>query len=116
MRERERTKLEKLRAKESALQARIKALEAKERDEARRQDTRRKILVGAAVLHECEGDEAAQAKLLQLLDRFLSKPQDRQLFGLAVDTADQVPLSPEDKPSETFSQVAARPPAPTVSG
>lgn len=47
----------------------------------RAQDTRRKILAGAAVLDEAEGKEEYKAALFKLLGKFLTRPEDRALFG-----------------------------------
>ncbi len=48
----------------------------------RRDDTRRKILVGACVLTRVERGAMTQDDLLALLDPFLTRPDDRHLFGL----------------------------------
>jgi len=45
------------------------------------QDPRRKILAGAAVLDEAEGKEEYKAALFKLLGKFLTRPEDRALFG-----------------------------------
>lgn len=45
-------------------------------------DTRRKILVGAAVLARVERGEWSEAKLLAMLDTYLTRADDRTLFGL----------------------------------
>lgn len=47
----------------------------------RKNDTRRKILAGAAVLDEAEGKEEYKAALFKLLGKFLTRPEDRALFG-----------------------------------
>jgi len=48
----------------------------------RREDTRRKILVGALVLTQVERGDYPKEKLLQTLDQYLTRPEDRALFGL----------------------------------
>lgn len=70
------------------LQQRKLQLEARQRQrktkQARADDTRRKILVGAAVLAKVERGEWPRERLLSLLDQALTRPQDRLLFELAV--------------------------------
>ena len=65
-----------------AIDKRIRRAEARLRGEARRRDTRRKILAGSWVLSEAERSPAARDKLLRGLDGFLGKDRDRELFEL----------------------------------
>jgi hypothetical protein len=51
----------------------------------RKDDTRRKILVGAAMLTHAAKDEMFAAQLTVLLDFYLTKPQDRALFDFLTD-------------------------------
>jgi len=75
-------------AKEKLKQA--KALkqkqEAKQRAEDakahRTADTRRKILVGQAILAKVEGGDWPKDRLLEMLDKSLTRPDDRALFEL----------------------------------
>ncbi len=92
-------RLEKLRAQRDALAARIRREESRSRTQQRRDDTRRKILAGAAVLDEAEQKPEFNAQLIKLLGRFLSRPDDRTLFGLP-------PLPPE-KPEPTSADGSA---------
>lgn len=73
---------------------RVKQLEARKKQiEARKlhllikgrrtDDTRRKILAGALVLDMMERDEATKQRFLERLDKYLKRPEDRMLFGLA---------------------------------
>jgi len=75
-------RLEKLRAKREQLAARIRREEGRARSRERKEDTRRKILAGAAVLDEAEQRPEFNAMLVKLLGRFLLRPEDRALFGL----------------------------------
>lgn len=81
-------------AKIEALQAKLKqakALKAKQEaqrrakasKEERAKDTRRKILVGAAILAKVERGEWPKDKLVQMLDGFLTRPDERALFDLS---------------------------------
>jgi hypothetical protein len=73
--------LEKLINRKTQLEAKIKLIEARNKENNRKEDTRRKILAGAFVLHKHE-QEGLMEKLIQELDAFLFKPADRALFGL----------------------------------
>ncbi len=73
------TKLKQERAKKQQIEARKRAAESRAK---RSQDTRRKILVGAAILAKVQRGEWPQDKLLALLDASLTRTDDRALFGL----------------------------------
>lgn len=75
-------KLEKLHKRREALLAQIRREEAKDRQRSRADDTRRKILAGAAVLEHAEDDAVFKQMLDALLARFLVRDHDRALFGL----------------------------------
>ena len=62
---------------------RITRLRTVESTKARKIDTRRKILAGACVLDRADKDQASARHLREILDDFLTKPQDRALFDLA---------------------------------
>jgi hypothetical protein len=49
---------------------------------SRREDTRRKILIGATILAKIERGEFDEKKLWAMLDEALSRKDDRELFGL----------------------------------
>ena len=72
-------KLKQAKAKKQQIEARKRALETKEE---RANDTRRKILVGAAILAKVERGEWPRDKLLNMLDASLTRPDDRALFDL----------------------------------
>jgi hypothetical protein len=73
-------RLEKLKLKQEQLKARIKQLEALEKTRQKKQDTRRKILIGAFFLERMEKDETFNSKTLTALDKFLKRDIDRALF------------------------------------
>ncbi len=73
--------LEALMKKRAQLDARIQNLKAKEASQQRKDDTRRKILVGSYILDKNQ-KSGTMEKIIQELDKFLSKPNDRALFGL----------------------------------
>ena len=72
-------KLKQLKAQRQAALAREKA---KEKEKARKDDTRRKILIGSCMLKITEEDEQARAKLIAQMDRYLRDERDRKLFNL----------------------------------
>ncbi len=68
--------------KRRKLDAQLARLHAVGRAEARKRDTRRKILAGAVVLNQAEENETAKTRLWKLLDQALVKDRDRELFDL----------------------------------
>ena len=75
-------RLLKLQARRDQLNVRIQALANQKTKIERAKDTRRKILVGAAVLDSIGRGEWDQVALDKILDRFLTRPIDRELFNL----------------------------------
>jgi len=55
---------------------------AAERKRQRSADTRRKILVGAVILAKVEHGEWPKERLRELMDKALTRADDRTLFGL----------------------------------
>ena len=72
-------KLRQLKAREQAAEARRRSLESRRK---RKDDTRRKILVGAIVLAKVEQGEFPQERLQSWLDAALTRADDRGLFNL----------------------------------
>jgi len=79
------TRLEQLLKKKEELNAQIQKIRAAEANEKRKEDTRRKILLGALMMEMMERGELDRDVVRQRLDGFLSRSGDRSLFGLAVD-------------------------------
>ena len=77
-------KLQKLIAQRKALEERIKQEQNRENAKKRKADTRRKILAVAAVLDEAEKLLEFRKELYKLLDSFLTRSDDRAMFGLTV--------------------------------
>ncbi|MFL5666727.1 MAG: hypothetical protein ACJ8BW_36070 [Ktedonobacteraceae bacterium] len=69
-------KLTRLIARCNALNAQIRQAQNKENAAKRKIDTSRKFLAGAAVLDEADKHPEYKAQLYNLLNRFLSKPDD----------------------------------------
>ena len=76
-------KLQKLIDQRNQLEERIKRQKMKLDSQERQRDTRRKILAGAYLLEKYK-DKPEELK--NLLDKFLSRPADRELFNLNINT------------------------------
>ena len=77
--EEKRIKLEQLKARQQRIENRQRYVASKL---ARREDTRRKILIGAVLLAKIERGEFDEKKLRAMLDEALTRKDDRALFGL----------------------------------
>jgi len=84
------TKVERLKAledKQAQIKAQIQALKARDTAQERKDDTRRKVLLGGVVLKLVKDGKLQQAQVNQWLDAALSVERDRVLFGLAAKSA-----------------------------
>jgi hypothetical protein len=72
-------KLKQLKVQHQRKEARARTVAAKK---SRREELRRKILVGAIVLAKVETGEIEEKILKQWLDPAVTRPEDRALFGL----------------------------------
>ena len=79
------TRLEQLLRKKEELNAQIQKIRAAEANEKRKEDTRRKILLGALMMEMMERGELDRDVVMKRLDGFLVRSGDRRLFGLVVD-------------------------------
>lgn len=75
-------KLEQLKIKQAQLKAQIQLELQKDKTKARKEDTRRKILIGAMVMDGMEKNEEYKNKIMQNLNKYLSSEKDRALFDL----------------------------------
>ena len=71
-------KLKQLKAQKQAVEARDRA---KLKEQERKDDTRRKILLGSYLIKKME-NEANKEKILAELNEYLTEDRDRQLFNL----------------------------------
>lgn len=86
------TRLEKLQTQQAQLKAQIQQVLAAERTVEKKKETRRKFLIGDAVLAQVRSGELTGFDLSSVMDRFLAYPNDRALFGLEplpIDTIDR---------------------------
>jgi hypothetical protein len=72
-------RLKQLKAKQQRVAARKRSVESRR---TRRDETRRKILVGAIVLAKVAEGAIAEDQLHEWLESALTRPEDRALFGL----------------------------------
>jgi len=79
---RSKQKIENLEKKIKQLRARKVAEETKLKRQAKKDDTRRKILIGAYYLDKAERNDTV-AELYRQMDGFLTRDNDRELFGLS---------------------------------
>lgn len=77
-------KRSKLEAQRAKLNEEINRLRTLEQKQQRKEATRRKLLVGAMILHrmEVESDHWPTGRLLDTLDTFLTRDSERALFDL----------------------------------
>ena len=76
------TKLDKLLQQRERIKAEITKEKRKQANQKRKEDTRRKILIGAVVLTEMEKDTQLKQKVDNLLSSNLTRDVDRILFEL----------------------------------
>ena len=75
-------RLESLLRKREELNAKIQKIKSKEAVQKRKEDTRRKILLGALLMEMMEKGELDKNKIKKRLDSFLTRDIDRKLFDL----------------------------------
>ena len=90
------TKIKQAKARKQRLEAQKRALGSKQQ---RADDTRRKILVGAAVLGKVERGEWPKDNFLDIMSQTLTHPQDRCLFGLDGNNDVEVSILSNDSPT-----------------
>lgn len=74
-------KLKQLKARKQAIEAREKS---KQKEQERKDDTRRKILLGSYLIKKMQANEANKEKILADLQEYLKEDRDRKLFNLPV--------------------------------
>jgi hypothetical protein len=73
-------KLEALQKQRDEIQAKIAEVEAKLKSKTRKEETRLKILVGAAFLNDVEHHPETRAAVLAVLERGISIDRDREFL------------------------------------
>ena len=72
-------KLKQLKARKQAIEAREKS---KQKEQEKKDNTRRKILLGSYLIKKMNANEANKEKILAELNEYLTEDRDRQLFDL----------------------------------
>lgn len=98
-----------LQKKEAELKARKKVLKSKISSEERKQDTRRKIIVGSVLIAHAEKNAEFAGWLAKFLNRALTKSQDRTLLADLLSIPIHVPQmgANSDQTTHGYQQVAA---------
>jgi len=78
-------RLDQLKVKQAQLKAQIKQIEQRDKEKTKKQDTRRKILIGALMLQEMKDKPDTEKTVMDKLDKFLTNERDRILFGFDSD-------------------------------
>ena len=86
------SRVEQLKAKKAQIDAQLKAAQARERAQKRKDDTRRKIIVGALIQQHAELNPNSDftRTVLKLIQQHVTTDKDRALFDLP-------PLTPQDR-------------------
>ena len=74
--------LEQQKNERDALKKKLSAVKKQIREEERKLNERRAELLGRCMMQKFSSDPGTKEAMLQDLDGFLSKPEDRELFGL----------------------------------
>ena len=85
--------LEKAKLKFEQARARLKALEARQSTEDRKRDTRRKVILGGALLELAKTDKSAAALVARLIAR-LNRDNDKKVFEKVADAPAEMPPAP----------------------
>ena len=72
-------KLKQLKARKQAIEAREKS---RQKEQERKDDTRRKILLGSYFIKKMNENDANKKKILTVMDEYLTEDPDRKLFDL----------------------------------
>ncbi len=72
--------LKDLKAREAKLKAKIDALSARQKEQARKDDTRLKVLIGAAVLADAKANPQTGLFLKAILRRAVTAPRDKEFL------------------------------------
>ena len=76
-------RISELEKQRNQINARLQKERAKIAAQKRKDDTRRKIIAGAALLAHAEHDNTVKAQLWRILDQNVTRPKDRAMLGLS---------------------------------
>ncbi len=80
-------RIARIKQQREALAQRLNALEQKSKSEARKRDTRRKIIVGGAVIAQMEKDQTFAAAVRRILAQSVGRQNDREAIADLLDAA-----------------------------
>ena len=103
------SRLQALLKKAEQLQARIELEKQRQKIRSRKDDNRRKILYGVAVLAAEQADLIDKTMLRDLLDQFITAERDRIFLGLEQPGPVEEPAKPEPAKPETQDPEPAKP-------
>ena len=111
-------RLKKLRQQQEELAQKIRLEESRLKEQARKDDTRRKIIAGAVALDLAENHPQFRALLYEALDLTVTAERDRDLLGLAGASSVSPQAADPDAspPPARADQSAAEKPLPENSG
>jgi len=84
-------RLEALTKKRDEINQQIQALKARDKAKQRKEDTRRKILIGGVIMKMLNNGDLSQERLNNMLEKHLTRDKDRELFGLCVEQDKNTP-------------------------
>ena len=87
--------IEKLKAQRQKIERRLNTLEQKAIDKGHKRDTRRKIIVGGAVLAEMQTDADFANAIQGLLARHVKRPNDREAIADLLQANSRSAVSPD---------------------
>ncbi len=91
-----------VKAQQEKLAARLNTLSSKAKQEERKLDTRRKIIVGGMVLAAMEKDESFAARVSALLGAYVERPNDRAVIAHLLPPGAAVPAVGAPAPAPTM--------------
>lgn len=93
-------RLAKLEEQRARINAEIQRVRAREQQQERKNETRRKVLVGAMILAKVNSSEWPEDRLMAAMDAYLERDHDRALFGLPPRQKDEPGFLDGDGPSD----------------
>ena len=104
---------QKLKLKATQILERVRDAERLEAKKMRAEDTTRKILLGACIMHAMDTGQMDRNMITAMLDAFLDKPRDRKLFDLPARHAPGAGnVTPPPAPEEPAGRFTVHPDTP----
>ena len=97
------TQMEKAKRQYEQAKARLRATKAREMKQQRKRDTRRKVILGGAIIELSEREHPARAMMRRLIGN-LSREQDRKMFVSNIDAASDEASRLRESETTTLSE------------